>query len=125
KLGEIQMSNVILCPGQGAQIISMGKLWAQSSEAARSIFQSADAILGDSLGAELSTLCFDGPADTLNRTDVSQPAIYCASVACFAGWLDAENITRNELNLVASAGLSLGEYTALHLSGAFSFEDGL
>ena len=119
------MSNVILCPGQGAQIVSMGKLWAQSSEAARSIFQSADAILGDSLGAPLSALSFDGPADTLNRTDVSQPAIYCASVACFAGWLDAENITRNELNLVASAGLSLGEYTALHLSGAFSFEDGL
>ncbi|MBL4808982.1 MAG: ACP S-malonyltransferase [Phycisphaerales bacterium] len=119
------MSNIILCPGQGAQTVSMGKLWCDASEAARSIFEQADEALGDSLGAPLSTLCFDGPADTLNRTDVSQPAIYTASVACFAGWLDAENMTKNELNMIATAGLSLGEYTALHLAGAFSFVDGL
>lgn len=119
------MNNIILCPGQGAQTIGMGKLWCETSEAARAIFEQADEVLGDSLGAPLSTLCFEGPADTLSRTDVSQPAIYTASVACFAGWLDGENLTTKELNMVATAGLSLGEYTALHLAGAFSFADGL
>jgi [acyl-carrier-protein] S-malonyltransferase len=119
------MSNIILCPGQGAQTVSMGKLWSETSEAARAIFEQSDEILGGSLGAPLSTLCFEGPPDILNRTDVSQPAIYTASLACFSGWLDSENRTRKELNMVAAAGLSLGEYTALHLAGAFSFEDGL
>ena len=119
------MNNIILCPGQGAQAMGMGKLWSDASEAARAIFEQADEILGDSLGAPLSTLCFEGPADTLNRTDVSQPAIYTASVACLAGWLDGENLTPKELNMVGAAGLSLGEYTALHLAGAFSFADGL
>lgn len=119
------MNNIILCPGQGAQVVGMGKLWCDASEAARSIFERADAVMGDSLGTPLTTLCFDGPADTLNRTDVSQPAIYTASVACFAGWLDGENLTKGELNIAATAGLSLGEYTALHLADAFSFEDGL
>jgi len=119
------MSNIILCPGQGAQVVSMGKLWCESSEAARAIFEQADEYLGDSLGAPLSSLCSQGPEETLNRTDVSQPAIYTASIACFAGWLDSENLTAKELNIVATAGLSLGEYTALHLAGAFSFVDGL
>lgn len=119
------MNTVLLCPGQGAQAVAMSKLWHDTSDAARSIFQRADAALADTLGAPLSHLCFQGPADTLNRTDVSQPAIYTASIACFAGWLDSENTTKNELNIAATAGLSLGEYTALHLSDAFSFEDGL
>ncbi len=119
------MTTVILCPGQGAQAVGMAKQWCETSEAARSIFERADNALADSLGAPLSTLCFEGPADTLNRTDVSQPAIYTASVACFAGWLDSENTTKNELGIGATAGLSLGEYTALHLADAFSFEDGL
>ncbi len=119
------MNNIILCPGQGAQAISMGKLWAETSTAARAIFQQADEAMGDSLGAPLSTLCFEGPADILNKTDVSQPAIYTASIACFVGWLEEESLTKNELNMKATAGLSLGEYTALHLADAFSFVDGL
>ena len=119
------MNNIILCPGQGAQTIGMAKLWSDTSDASRVIFEQADEILGDSLGAPLTTLCFEGPADTLNRTDVSQPAIYTASIACFMGWLDSENLTTKELNMVAAAGLSLGEYTALHLADAFSFADGL
>ncbi|MGJ8637613.1 MAG: ACP S-malonyltransferase [Phycisphaerales bacterium] len=119
------MSNIILCPGQGAQVVTMGKLWSDASDAARTIFEQADNVLGDSLGAPLSTLCFEGPADTLNRTDVSQPAIYTASIACFAGWLDLENKTKKELGITATAGLSLGEYTALHLADAFTFADGL
>jgi [acyl-carrier-protein] S-malonyltransferase len=119
------MSTIILCPGQGAQAIGMSKAWSEVSDAARSIFEQADEAMGESLGAPLSQLCFEGPADILNRTDVSQPAIYTASVACFAGWLDEANLTASELNITATAGLSLGEYTALHLGGAFSFVDGL
>ncbi|MFG0244864.1 MAG: ACP S-malonyltransferase [Phycisphaerales bacterium JB052] len=119
------MTTVLLCPGQGAQAVGMSKQWCETSNAARAIFDQADTTLGDSLGAPLSQLCFQGPAETLNRTDVSQPAIYTASVACFAGWLESENRTKDELGIAATAGLSLGEYTALHLADAFSFEDGL
>ncbi len=119
------MNTILLCPGQGAQVVGMSKGWSETSESARSIFERADDVVGDALGAPLSQLCFEGPDETLNRTDVSQPAIYTASVACFAGWLDETNVTAKELHMTATAGLSLGEYTALHLAGAFSFEDGL
>jgi len=119
------MKTILLCPGQGAQSVGMSKHWYETSEAARSIFERADEALGNDLGAPLSQLCFEGPADTLNRTNISQPAIYTASIACFVGWLDSENTTKIELDIAATAGLSLGEYTALHLADAFSFEDGL
>lgn len=101
----------------------MGKSWCDASAAARAVFDAADAALGSSLpgGAKLSELCSHGPVDLLNRTDVSQPALYTAGVACYRALLE-----RNpELTIRAAAGLSLGEYTALHLAGAFSFEDGL
>lgn len=110
-----------LCPGQGAQAVGMGRSWFDASDAARAVFEEADAVLGDSLGAPLSQLCFDGPADRLNQTDASQPAIYTVSMACAAGLRE-----RGELAMIdAAAGLSLGEYTALALAGAFSFADGL
>ncbi|MFI4854818.1 MAG: ACP S-malonyltransferase [Phycisphaerales bacterium JB065] len=112
---------VILCPGQGAQTVGMGKAWAEASADAARVFGLADEILGDRLGAKLSTLCFEGPAESLNRTDIAQPALYVAGVACFrAAFADV-----NPSDLAAAAGLSLGEYTALHIAGAFSFEDGL
>lgn len=113
--------SIMLCPGQGAQAVSMGRAWCQSSPAARETFEEADAVLSDSLGAKLSDICFNGPADRLNMTDVSQPAIYVCSVACYRGLIE-----QNEgLNTVAAAGLSLGEYTALHIAGAFDFAEGL
>ena len=109
----------ILCPGQGAQVVGMGKDLFESSPIARDVFDRADR----AVGFELSKLCFEGPEDRLNQTDVSQPAIYVTSVASFeaaraAGTVDPEQVT-------AYAGLSLGEYTALHLAGAYSFEEGL
>lgn len=104
---------ILLCPGQGAQHVGMGKAWTESNEAAKAVFDRADEVLG----IELSGLCFQGPDEQLNRTDVAQAAIYTTSVACFAA-LELEDIN-------ATAGLSLGEFTALHLAGAFSFEDGL
>jgi len=108
-----------ICPGQGAQSVGMGKAWYDASAAARAVFERADAILADVLDQPLSSLCFDGPAEDLNRTNISQPAIYATSVACWHGLYGEDAMP------TAAAGLSLGEYTALHLAGCFSFEDGL
>ncbi len=109
----------ILCPGQGAQIVGMGKDFAESSSVAREIFDTANGIAG----FDLAKVCFEGPQDRLNQTDVSQPAIFATGVASFRaaaafGTIDPTLVT-------AYAGLSLGEYTALHLAGVFTFEDGL
>lgn len=114
----------------------MGKVWAQKSAAAASVFERADTQLGTRLGARLGgglslrDLCFHGPAERLNQTDASQPAIFAASMACWAGWLEQHGMALSDAfgsapAVVASAGLSLGEYTALCLAGAMSFEDGL
>jgi [acyl-carrier-protein] S-malonyltransferase len=122
-------SLVILCPGQGAQAVSMGKAWHAASPEARAVFAAADRRLGDRLGSPLSRICFEGPAERLNQTDVSQPAIYVTSVACWRALLAARGAGADagvkEAGVIAAAGLSLGEYTALHIAGAFSFEDGL
>ncbi|MGA2233420.1 MAG: ACP S-malonyltransferase [Tepidisphaeraceae bacterium] len=109
----------ILCPGQGAQAVGMGKDFYQSSAVAREVFEKANA----QIGFDLRGICFEGPQARLDQTDVSQPALYVAGVASYragveAGAFEAASIT-------AYAGLSLGEYTALHLAGAFSFEEGL
>jgi [acyl-carrier-protein] S-malonyltransferase len=105
--------------------VGMGRAWAGASGAARGVFEEADAVLGDRLGAPLSELCFEGPSERLNRTDVSQPAIYVASVACWRGLLEQWSMSGSDAPLAATAGLSLGEYTALHLAGSVSFRDGL
>ncbi len=112
--------SIILCPGQGAQAVGMGKAWFDHSDAARAVFSAADKLLGDRLGAPLSRLCFEGPAETLNRTDISQPAIYTTSIACWRALQPSADKA-----IAATAGLSLGEYTALHIAGAISFDDGL
>jgi [acyl-carrier-protein] S-malonyltransferase len=121
---ESNMSHavVILCPGQGAQAIGMGKAWADASPAARAVFEEADETLRDLPGgARLSELCWNGPADLLNRTDVSQPALYTAGIACWRALRERQP----DLAVRAAAGLSLGEYTALHIAGAVGFADGL
>ncbi len=112
---------IIVCPGQGAQKVGMGKAWHDNSPAARAVFEEADSILGDFLGAPLSEICFDDPNDQINQTNVSQPAIYTCGVASWHA-LREQGL---EGDIVATAGLSLGEYTALHLAGVFSFADGL
>jgi [acyl-carrier-protein] S-malonyltransferase len=109
----------ILCPGQGAQAVGMGKDLCAAFPAARAVFDSARQILD----WDLASICFDGPEERLNQTDVSQPAIFVTSVASFQAARDAGVI--NPQAIFALAGLSLGEYTALHLAGVFSFEDGL
>jgi [acyl-carrier-protein] S-malonyltransferase len=109
----------ILCPGQGAQVVGMGKDFHDASNAVRHVFDTANEILG----FDLAKICFDGPAERLNQTDVSQPAIYATSVAAFRAAREAGKI--DPAQVTAFAGLSLGEYTALHLAGAFTFEEGL
>jgi len=108
-----------LFPGQGAQSLGMGKQVYDSLPAARQLFDEA----GDILGYNLAEICFQGPVERLNSTAVSQPAIYVASLAALAGLREHEPDI--ETTCVATAGLSLGEYTALAFAGALSFRDGL
>jgi [acyl-carrier-protein] S-malonyltransferase len=108
-----------LFPGQGAQSVGMGKQLYESLPAARSLFDEAAEILG----YNLATICFQGPAEQLNSTVVSQPAIFVASMAALEGLRAGEPDI--EATCVAAAGLSLGEYTALTFAGALSFRDGL
>ena len=121
------MSNIVLlCPGQGAQAVGMAKAWCDASPKARAVVAEADRIFadvarGDLDGSSLSDIAFNGPQETLNRTDLSQPALFTAAVACYHALPDELRAR----SIRAVAGLSLGEYTALHLAGAFTFEDGL
>lgn len=122
------MTNIVLlCPGQGAQAVGMAKAWYDASPQAKAVLDEADRIFAGSAasasvgGRSLTDLAFNGPVDILSRTDISQPALFAAAVACWHA-LPAE---LRALRMRAVAGLSLGEYTALHLAGAFGFEDGL
>ena len=108
---------ILLCPGQGAQHVGMGKSWAEKFKVAADTFAEADAALGFSI----SKLAFEGPEEELNKTDKAQLAIYVTSVACYRALQEQGKIG----TVVATAGLSLGEFTALHLAGAFSFLNGL
>ncbi len=112
-------ATIILCPGQGAQHTGMGKAWAAASTAAAQTFADADRILG----TDLSKVCFEGPDERVNRTDVAQAAIYVTSIAALRGMQQQGKF--DLVGIAAAAGLSLGEYTALHLAGVISFEDGL
>jgi len=109
----------ILCPGQGAQAVGMGKDIAEAAPGARAVFDAANRVLR----FDLAALCFNGPEDRLNQTDISQPALFTAGVASFVAARDAGKVDPE--TVAAFAGLSLGEYTALHLAGVFGFEDGL
>ena len=95
----------------------MGKDFYTTHGVAARIFEQAD----KALGFPLSKLCFEGPEDHLNKTDAAQLAIFVTSVAIFETLLELGKTTAPDF----AAGLSLGEYTALHLAGVFSFEDGL
>jgi [acyl-carrier-protein] S-malonyltransferase len=108
-----------LFPGQGAQVVGMGKGLYDSLPAAKALFDRAN----EALGIDLKGLCFEGPAEALEATDISQPAIYVASLAALEA-LRAESPEVVEA-CEGAAGLSLGEYTALVFAGALDFEAGL
>ncbi len=108
-----------LFPGQGAQHVGMGRSIAEKLPAARELYEQADEILG----FPLSRVCFEGPSAELDTTAISQPAIFVTSLAALE-LLKAENPQAAE-SCAMTAGLSLGEYTALVFAGAMSFADGL
>ena len=108
-----------LFPGQGAQFVGMGRELYAELPSARALFDRADQVLG----TDLTRVCFDGPSEALNATDVSQPALFVASLAAL------ESLKATSPDVVTecqgAAGLSLGEYTALVFAGAIEFEAGL
>lgn len=108
-----------LFPGQGAQTVGMCKELCANLPAAQRLFDEA----ADILGYNLLNVCTGGPAEKLNSTIVSQPAIYVASLAALES-LRAK-APAAEADVVAAAGLSLGEYTALAYAGTLTFADGL
>ena len=109
----------LLFPGQGAQTVGMAVELCRSVPAAQRLFDEAATILG----YDLLKVCAEGPPEKLNSTAVSQPALYVASLAA----LEALRIREPEAEAecVATAGLSLGEYTALAFAGSLTFRDGL
>ena len=110
------MTRALIFPGQGAQYVGMGVDLAQADPAAAALLREADAILG----LPLSTIIAKGPEAELTRTDISQPAILVVSLmakAVLEARLGAPVV------FAATAGLSLGEYTALVAAGALDFAD--
>lgn len=103
----------LIFPGQGSQIVGMGKDLAEKFPAARETFEEAD----EALGYKLSQLCFDGPEDQLRLTEITQPAILTVSIAALRV-LEARIPRPGNV-----AGHSLGEYSAHVAAGTFSFAD--
>jgi len=109
----------LLFPGQGAQTVGMGREVLAHSAEARRLFAEAQAILG----YDLADVCLNGPAERLNSTVVSQPAIFVGSLAALEVLRATEPAVLDAC--VATAGLSLGEYTALVFAGVLPFAEGL
>jgi [acyl-carrier-protein] S-malonyltransferase len=107
----------LLFAGQGAQVVGMGKDLAEKYPTARELFERAN----DVLGYDLAAICFNGAESELTKTENAQPGIYVVS------WVALQLLKEHVPTLVfsATAGLSLGEFTALAAAGVISFENGL
>lgn len=108
---------VLLFSGQGAQKVGMGKDIAEAYPAAKALFDQAD----QALGFSLTQVMFEGPMEELTKTSRCQPALYAHGLACLAAL--KERVP--SLEVVAAAGLSLGEFTAHAAAGTFDFATGL
>lgn len=109
----------LVFPGQGAQFVGMGAGLYEQFPEARAVYDQADEVLGFSL----SRACFEGPAEVLDDTATTQPAIYTTSYALWRALV--ARICQDMPRIGYVAGHSLGEYTALAAAGAIGFEDGL
>ncbi|MDD4237708.1 MAG: ACP S-malonyltransferase [Desulfotomaculaceae bacterium] len=108
------MKIAFVFPGQASQYVGMGRELCSHFPEAAAVFEKADAVLGFSL----SSLCFEGPQEELNKTAITQPAVLTTSLACLAVLQKAGGPVP-----AAAAGHSLGEYSALVAAGSMSFED--
>jgi [acyl-carrier-protein] S-malonyltransferase len=113
------MKTAFLFPGQGAQTVGMGLDVAGAFPAAAELFERAN----DIIGFDLRKVCFEGPAEALNGTTMSQPAIFVTSAALLEVLRTSAGTA--DLRPDVTAGLSMGEYTALYAAGVIRFEDGL
>lgn len=113
------MKTAFLFPGQGAQTVGMGAEIAETFPSAAEIFEKAN----DIIGYDLSAICFEGPQEKLNTTTISQPAIFTTSAAILEVF--KTNPATSNITADITAGLSLGEYTALYAAGVIGFEDAL
>jgi [acyl-carrier-protein] S-malonyltransferase len=115
----VMSKTAFLFPGQGAQSVGMGRELHGSLPQARELFDTANSILG----YDLDAVCFAGLAEELDSTVYSQPALYVCSLAA----LEQLKATKPEVVAAcqATAGLSLGEYTALVFAGVMDFATGL
>ena len=110
------MARAFVCPGQGVQSIGMGKALADTFPESKAVFQEVD----DALGERLSTLIWEGDLERLTLTENAQPALMATSLAAFRA-LESKGISLQPSDFVA--GHSLGEYSALAISGALSVTD--
>lgn len=110
-------TKAVVFAGQGAQAVGMGKDLVEAYPDCRALFDRADGVLGFSL----SKLCFEGPIEELTKSSRCQPAIFVTSLACFTALGKEAGV----LSFAGTAGLSLGEWTALHMAGSLGFEDTL
>ena len=113
------MKTAFIFPGQGAQTVGMGMDLVQDFPEAARIFEAANNILE----YDLQEICFGGPAEKLNTTTISQPALFTTSVAILEILKTSQATSKVRCDV--TAGLSLGEYTALYAAGVMDFEQGL
>ncbi len=110
-------STAFVFPGQGSQVVGMGRELAEAYPAARAVFEQADAVLG----VPFSRIMWEGPDSALNDTVNTQPALFVHSLAAYRVFCDLHG----SFSPAAMAGHSLGELSALAAAGSVSFEDGL
>lgn len=109
---------MFIFPGQGSQYVGMGSDIYEAFAPVREIYQQAN----DVLGFDIQKLSFEGPAEQLDKTRFTQPALLTHSIACLEAF---KSITGNQLTPTIAAGHSLGEYSALVAAGVLSFETAL
>ena len=109
------MKRAIVFPGQGSQVVGMGKDFADAIPECKALFDKANEILG----YDLTAICFEGPQEELNKSNHAQLGIFVASAATFR----ALELKQPHLEFDMLAGHSLGEWTALYVAGVVDFKD--
>lgn len=111
------MKRAIVFPGQGSQVVGMGKDLAEAMPECKALFDQANKIVG----YDLEKICFEGPQEELNKSNHAQLGIFVASAAAFK----ALELKQSALEYDVLAGHSLGEWTALYVAGVVGFDDAI